>query len=145
MKPSPVTRFLSLLTTLGLLAGCSSTPPIHLAGIGGLSWQLVKYQGGNGAVLTPDDKAKYTVAFKNNGNLSVRFDCNRGTGDWILNGPNQLRFGPLDITRVVCPSGSWHDQLVRQWPFIRTYVVKSGHLYLSLASDGGSYEFEPIP
>jgi para-nitrobenzyl esterase len=38
-----------------------------------------------------------------------------------------------------------HDQLVRQWPFIRSYVVKGGHLYLSLAAGGGSYEFEPIP
>jgi para-nitrobenzyl esterase len=141
----PVKRFLVWLIAVGTLVGCSSTPPVRLAGIGGLSWQLVKFQGGNGAVLTPDDKTKYTVAFANNGNVKVRFDCNRGRGEWILNGPNQLHFGPLDITRVVCPPGSMHDQLVRQWPFIRSYAVKGGHLYLSLAADGGSYEFEPTP
>ena len=137
-------RLLLLLVTLGMVMGCSSTP-VHLAGIGGISWQLVKYQGGGGAILVPDDKTKYTVAFANNGNVNVRFDCNRGRGVWILNGPNQLSFGPLALSRATCPPGSLHDQLVRQWPFIRSYVVQGGQLYLSLMANGGSYQFEPIP
>ncbi len=137
-------RSLLLLVTLGMVMGCSSTP-VHLAGIGGISWRLVKFQGGDGATLAPDDKAKYTVAFANDGNVSVRFDCNRGRGVWVLNGPNQLSFGPLALTRAMCPPGSLHDQLVRQWPFIRSYVVQGGHLYLSLMANGGSYELEPIP
>ena len=58
-------RSLLLLVTLGIVMGCSSTPPVHLGGIGNTSWQLVKFQGGDGTVLTPDDKAKYTVAFAN--------------------------------------------------------------------------------
>ena len=142
---SSMTRSLPLLLMLGMVMGCSSTPPARLAGIGGVSWQLVKFQGRDGAVLTPDDKTKYTVAFTNKGNVSVRFDCNRGSGEWILDGPNQLHFGPLSLTRVMCPPGSLHDQMARQWPFIRSYVVKDGRLYLSLAGSGGSYEFEPIP
>ena len=135
-------RYLWLLVTLGLLAGCSSTPPVHLAGIGDTSWRLVKFQGGDGGVLTPDDKAKYTVAFTNSGDVTVRFDCNKGRGSWILNGPNQVRFGPLAITRTVCPPGSLHDHLVKQWSLIRSYTLKDGRLYLSLMADGGSYELE---
>ena len=138
-------RSLSLLLALGILAGCASSPPVRLAGIGNTSWQLVKFQGGNGAVLTPDDKAKYTVAFKNDGNVSVRFDCNRGRGSWILTGPNELRFGPLALTRAACVPGSLHDHFVKQWPNVRSYNVKDGHLFLSLIADGGSYEFEPMP
>ena len=137
-------RSLLLLVTLGIVMGCSSTPPVHLGGIGNTSWQLVKFQGGDGTVLTPDDKAKYTVDFANDGNLSVRFDCNRGRGSWILNGPNELRFGPLALTRVVCPPGSMHDHLAWQWSFVRSYTVRSGHLFLSLMADGGNYEFEPM-
>jgi hypothetical protein len=29
------------------------------------------------------------------------------------------------------------------WPYIRSYVMKDGHLFLSLMADGGIYEFEP--
>ena len=136
-------RFLLLLVTLGIVVGCAPTP-VHLAGIGGTSWQLVKFQGGDGMVLMPDDKAKYTVAFANDGNVSVRFDCNRGRGEWILNGPNQLRFDLLALTRAICPPGSLHDHLVRQWPFVRAYTVTGGHLYLSLMADVGSFEFERV-
>ncbi len=137
-------RSLVMLVTLGVVVGCAPTPTVHLAGIGDTSWQLVKFQGGDGKVLMPEDKAKYTVAFANDGNVSVRFDCNRGRGTWILTGPNQLRFGPIALTRAVCPPGSLHDHLARQWPFVRSYAVNGGHLFLSLMADGGNYEFEPI-
>jgi len=36
------------------------------------------------------------------------------------------------------------DQIVKQWGFIRSYLIKDGHLFLSLMADGGVYEFEPI-
>jgi len=137
-------RSLLMLVTLGVVVGCAPTPPVHLAGIGDTSWQLVKFRGGDGTVLMPDDKAKYTVAFANDGNVSVRFDCNRGRGAWILTGPKQLRFGPIALTRAVCPPGSLHDHLARQWPFVRSYTVNGGHLFLSLMADGGNYEFEPM-
>ena len=138
-------RSLLLLVTLGLVLGCAPTPQVRLAGIGGTSWQLVKFQGGDGTVLVPDDKTKYTVAFANDGNVSVRFDCNRGRGAWILTGPNQLQFGLLGLTRTICPPGSLHDHLARRFPFVRSYTLKDGHLFLSLMADGGSYEFEPMP
>jgi len=137
-------RFLLLMVTLGAIAGCMG-PKMHLAGLGDTSWQLVKFQGGDGTVLTPDDKTKYTVAFTNNGDLNVRFDCNRGRGTWILNGPNEVRFGPLALTRVMCPPGSMHDHLVKQWPQVRSYSLKGGRLYLSLRADTGTYELERIP
>jgi len=37
-----------------------------------------------------------------------------------------------------------HDQIVRNWEFIRSYVVRDGHLFLALKADSGIYEFEPI-
>jgi para-nitrobenzyl esterase len=37
---------------------------------------------------------------------------------------------------------AWVDQIVRQWPSIRSYILKDGHLFLSLMADGGIYEFE---
>ncbi len=94
-------------------------------------------------MLTPDDRAKYTIDFGAGGQLTARVDCNRGRGTWKSSGPNQLQFGPLALTRAKCPPGSLHDQIVKQWGNIRSYVMKDGHLFLSLMADGGIYEFEP--
>lgn len=76
--------------------------------------------------------------------MSVRIDCNQGSGTWKSTGPNQLEFGPLALTRMMCPAGSLHDRMVKHWPLVRSYIIKEGHLFLSLMADGGSYEFEPM-
>jgi para-nitrobenzyl esterase len=110
----------------------------------GTSWQLVKFQGNDGTTLTPDDRAKYTIAFEAGGRVIARVDCNRGQGSWTATAPNQLQFGPLALTRAQCPAGSLHDHIVKQWGNIRSYVVREGHLFLALMADGGIYELEPI-
>ncbi|HEY7240825.1 MAG TPA: META domain-containing protein [Burkholderiales bacterium] len=136
-------RRLILLGSLVVL-GCAQTQPQSAAAaLGGTSWQLVKFQGGDGSVLTPDDRSKYTLAFAVDGVVNARIDCNRGRGGWKSSGPNQLEFGPMAITRAMCPAGSLHDQIVKQLPHVRSYVMKDGHLFLSLVADGGIYEFEP--
>jgi para-nitrobenzyl esterase len=125
--------------------GCAQLAPSQPQRLAGTSWQLVKFQGGDGTVRTPDDRTKYTLAFADDGIFTVRFDCNRGRGGWKSLGPNQLEFGAMAMTRAACPPGSLHDQLVKHWAYVRSYVFKGGHLYLSLMADGGIYEFEPRP
>lgn len=73
----------------------------------------------------------------------MRIDCNRGRGGWKSAAPGQVEFGPMAITRAACPPDSLHDHIVKRWPYVRTYVIKGGRLYLSLMADGGIYEFEP--
>ena len=127
-----------------LLAGCAALAPAAPQ-LGGTSWQLVRFQGGDGKVLTPDDKTKYTLAFGTDGRLSARIDCNRASGAWKSPGPGQLDLsGPMAMTRAQCPPGSMHDQIVRQLPFVRSYIVRNGRLFLSLMADGGIYELEPL-
>jgi len=113
--------------------------------LAGTSWQLVTFQGSDDKTLTPDDRSKYTLAFGTDGTVSARFDCNRGRGKWTSPDGVQLELGPLALTRAMCPPGSLHDRLVKDWGFVRSYVIKDGHLFLSLMADGGIYEFEPIP
>jgi para-nitrobenzyl esterase len=138
----------TLLAVLLLAIACSphvQTPPQNAAGgLGGTSWQLVKFQSSDEKTLTPDDKAKYTIAFETDGRVSARIDCNFGPGTWKSSGPNQLQFGPLALTRAMCPPGSLHDRIAKDWEFVRSYTIKDDHLFLSLMADGGIYEFEPI-
>jgi para-nitrobenzyl esterase len=130
---------------LVLATGCAQATSRGGDSLAGTSWQLVKIQGSDDTVVVPDDKSKYTLAFAPDGSLSARIDCNRGRGTWKSSGPNQLELGPMALTRAMCPPGSLHDRMVRQLPFVRSYVIKDGRLFLSLMADGGIYEFERVP
>jgi putative lipoprotein len=121
--------------------GPASSPS---SGLAGTSWQLVEFQSMDDTKLTPDDRTKYTIEFAAGGQLTARIDCNRGRGTWKSSGPSQIQFGPLALTRAQCPPGSLHDQIVKQWGNIRSYVIRDGHLFLALMMDGGIYEFEPV-
>jgi para-nitrobenzyl esterase len=136
------------LAVLLLAFACSARtqipPKSAAADLGGTAWQLVNFRGSDNKTLTPDDKAKYTIVFETDGRVSARIDCNRGRGTWKSSGPNQLQFGPLALTRALCPPGSLYDRIAKDWEFVRSYTIKDGHLFLSLMADGGIYEFEPI-
>lgn len=118
-------------------------PPASPSSLQGTTWQLVKFQGGDGTTLTPDERSKYTFDFAAGGRVSVRVDCNRGRGTWKTAGSSQLELGPLALTRAMCAKGSLHDHIVKQWTFVRSFVIRDGHLFLSLMADGGTYELEP--
>ena len=63
--------------------GIQAQPPAakkNESGLAGTSWQLVRIQYMDDKVLTPDDPAKYTLAFGTDGRVSMRIDCNRATG-----------------------------------------------------------------
>jgi heat shock protein HslJ len=111
--------------------------------LGGKSWALVRFQGSDGKALVPDDRSKYAIAFEPDGNVSVRIDCNRGRGTWKSSGPNQISFGPLALTRAMCPPAPLNDRMARDWEYVRSYTLRNGQLFLSLMADGGTYEFGP--
>ena len=145
-----------LLTTLGVLAGCESTPTKPAApaasapgttqgNLEGTNWRLVQIVYGDGTIRAAIERSRYTIGFGASGVLNVRFDCNRGRGSWKSAGPGNLEFGDLALTRAMCPTGSLYDDLVRQWPHVRSYLFKDGRLFLSLMADGGTLEFEPSP
>jgi para-nitrobenzyl esterase len=126
------------------MANTAIAQSIQSPELAGTSWQLVKFEGSDDKTLTPDDRSKYTIEFAAAGQLTARVDCNRGRGTWKSTGPKQIAFGPLALTRAMCPAGSLHDQIVKQWGNIRSYVIRDGHLFLALMADGGIYEFEPV-
>jgi len=140
--------FSTLLTVLlpVIIATITARPPQQKAAtdLGGTSWQLVKFQGSDDRTLTPDDKAKYTVSFAADGGVSVRIDCNRGHGVWKSSGANQIEFGPMALTQAMCPGAPLNDRIPKDWSYVRSYLLKDGHLFLSLMADGGVYEFEPM-
>ena len=123
----------------------STAAPASSANLEGSSWRLVQIAMSDGVTRPAIERSRYTLGFGAAGVLNVRFDCNRGRGSWTSAGPGRIEFGALALTRALCPMGSLHDELVRQWPHVRGYLVKDGRLYLTLMADGGTIEFEPAP
>lgn len=146
----PLTPVL-ILAVLATAAGCSSSREEAAEeesvpapeGLEGIEWHLVRFEGGDGTVLAPDDPSKYTLTFQPGGRLDARVDCNRGHGAWKSAGRSHVELGELALTRAMCPPGSLHDQVVKQLPYVRSYVLRDGHLFLSLMADGGIFELEP--
>ena len=130
---------------LALACGCANLGADAPAALAGTEWQFVKFTGGDGKVLTPDDKSKYTLALGADGRFNVRFDCNRGFGGWKSPGESRIEFGAMGLTRALCGPESLHDHFVRQWPHVHSYVIRGGNLHLALMADGGIFEFEPVP
>lgn len=96
------------------------------------------------------EPGRFTLAFERDGRVALRLDCNRGAGDYRvvpatdgLSG--SLSFGPLVATRAMCESPHLDERLARDLPYVRSYVLKDGKLYLSLMADGGIYEWVPRP
>jgi heat shock protein HslJ len=119
----------------------------HVSDLTGTSWRLVEFKGSDNTVLKPKDRNKYTVVFGDGGRLSVVVDCNQGHGTWGSDGPGHVTFGALGLTMMECPEdGAKLDgNLETQWENVTSYAVKGGHLFLSLKTDAGTYEFERLP
>jgi heat shock protein HslJ len=144
-----ITKASSTVLVLGVALAAAphargQTQSLPSGELGGTSWELEKFQGGDGKTLNPSEKSRYTVAFNADGKVDVRIDCNRGRGSWSSSGPNQLTFGPLALTRAMCPSAPLNDRIALDWQHVRSYIMRDGHLFLSLMADGGIYEFEPL-
>jgi para-nitrobenzyl esterase len=134
-----------LLLAFTVSARAQSTTHTSATDLNGTSWQLVKFQSGNDKPLTPKDSTKYTITFDKEHGVSLRIDCNRGHTSWKSSGPSQLEFGPMALTRAMCPPSPITDRLPVDWQNICTYTIKSRHLFLSLNDNAGTYEFSPIP
>ncbi len=140
-RPAFGQRFVGIVLLIHVCAWAQQAPRDAADDLAGTSWRLVKFQGSE--TLMPDDPAKYTVTFDAGQAVSVRIDCNRGRGGWSSEGRNQIRFGPMALTRAMCPPAPLNDRLEKDWDAIRSYRLKEGHLFLELTGDGGAYEFEP--
>ena len=66
--------------------------------LNGTSWQLVKFQGPDERIFTPDDRSKYTIKFGADGRVVARVDCNRASSTWKATAKGALDFGSWSRT-----------------------------------------------
>ena len=123
----------------------TSTPePAATPELAGTSWQLVEIQSMDDTDTVPDDPTKYTLTFTDDG-ARILADCNRGTGSYTSASPGQLMFGVIAATQALCAPDSISDTYMKQFQWVRSYVLENGHLFLATMADGSIIEFEPLP
>jgi heat shock protein HslJ len=120
------------------------------AALAGTEWRLVEFQSMDDAVgiKKPADPSLYTMRLDADGTVALRLNCNRASGTWQAQaGPDttsgQFTFGPLAATQALCPPPSMDEHVSAQAPFVRSYLLKDGRLFLSLMADGGIIVWEP--
>ena len=141
-------RMMGLVVAGLAIAGCAigmssdrnerSTDPQAIIG---KTWQWV-------ATVTPVEKItvtepeRYTIFLMADGKVQVRFDCNRGGGNYKVS-EGQLSFGPMMSTRMACPPDSLDSAFMRDLQRVVSFFVEDGALYLELPEDGGLMVFRP--
>lgn len=120
---------------------------VPLAGTG---WQLVAFQSMDDTIGTqrPDDPSRYTMFLHEDGTVTMRLNCNHASGRWSVEpagdgSSGRFQLGPLSATHALCSSPGLDKSVLAQAPFISSYLLKDGNLYLSLMADGGIYSWGP--
>lgn len=134
-------KLAALVVLTGLIASNSFAGTDNLSGT---SWQLISIKSMNDKVKVPAASARYILGFQSGHSVSILADCNRATGSWTANDSNGIRFGEIAATQAICPPPSLSQDFLDQLTWVRSYVLKDGHLYLATMADGSIIEFEPI-
>jgi len=107
------------------------------------SWEMVEIQSMDDNAWAPEDPSRYTLVFEADGAAYMQLDCNRGRGSWTSEGPGQLTFGPVASTNALCQDDGLSERYARQFEWVRSYVMRDGHLFLATMADGAIIEFRP--
>lgn len=132
------------VTDVTTVSTAEPAPPPVTASITLRTWQLVRIQMMDGAVLVPDHPTKYRLELGSDGRASVRADCNRGSCSYKLEG-RSLTFGALATTRATCPPGSISDRYLAQLAQVTSWLERDGKLHLATRANGSILEFQPAP
>ena len=126
--------------------------PHVLASLAGTDWQLVEFQSMDDSIGTirPADPSVFTMRLNGDGTVHMRLDCNRATGSWSVEpaadgASGRFAFGQLAGTRALCPPPNLDERILTDAQYVRGYLLRKGHLYLSLMADAGIYVWGPVP
>jgi heat shock protein HslJ len=112
-----------------------ATPPSTELPLVNTSWYLQDFKTDKGALVAVSNPRDYTVAFAPNGQLTIRADCNSGTGSYSA-GDGKISIKVLEMSQATCnPSSLWQQylQALQQAP---TYLQTNDTLTLNVPPKG---------
>jgi heat shock protein HslJ len=127
---------LVLILAAGAIA-CDENP-VGPSQIRNITWKLETVERPGTATITVPNPEQFTVRFEDNGNLSVRADCNSCGGSYTLDGAS-LSISAVACTRVACPVPGLDTIFTQALESIRSATVSGQQLTISGA--GGTLRF----
>ncbi len=108
----------------------------------GATWEWQETVGGDDAVVAPDDPARYTLSFNDDGTANIQADCNQVVASYSID-ESLLTIEPGPSTLALCPEGSLSDAYIRMLAAASSYEMDGDDLVISLFDDAGTMQFSP--
>lgn len=108
------------------------------------AWQLVKILSMDDTVYQPSEADVHTLVFGATGDLEIHSACNTGTAHWAIDLPSSIRFTAIETESHDCQPDSLSGRFLAQLEWVRSFVLRDGHLYLATMADGAIIEFRPL-
>ena len=104
------------------------------------SWTWISAFYEDGRVVKPKNSADFGIVFTNDGRISIKTDCNSGSGSYTVEG-GKIAFGPIASTKMYC-EGSQESEFFQLISNSTGYLFTSkGELILQLKFDSGTVTF----
>jgi heat shock protein HslJ len=115
----------------------------------GQIWQWLAFidpaDGDESHDIEVDNPSQYTLELLADGTYVIQADCNRGGGNFSIDG-SSLTLEPGFMTLAACPPESLSDRFVSLLVNVVTFVFDAdGQLVLNLKLDAGDMIFAPVP
>ncbi len=132
----------TLVTAAFLVSGCTETlsdeepESISLNDIADIDWHwsaLIETEPASQSVVPYPEN--YIITFAEDGTYSIKADCNRGSGNFILDG-NELTLNPGPITLAYCGPESLDTQYLALLSNVTSISLDNDQLVLNLGENG---------
>ena len=120
----------------------ATTPPASSSLLGTWLWQRTELS--DDSIITVADPSKYILGLLPDGRLTLRADCNQGSGAYTVSGA-RLTLQPGPMTLAACPAGSQDTVFLRDLRQVVTFVRDGENLVLNMRIDSGNMIFSPQP
>jgi len=150
MKLSTMVRLLSVLCLVYIMCGCATNTLTGKNERSNDPGQAMSRTWQWESTITPVERItvptpeRYTLFLNEDGKAEIRFDCNRGGGEYMI-AAGKLSFGPLISTRMACPEGSLDGPFIRDLQRVASFFIEDRQLYLELPYDSGTMRFREVP
>ncbi len=135
----PVTPTVTAPLT-GTQPAAPAEPTVSFDDLTNQDWQWTAFTDAvNGAQEIPTP-AKYVVSFLPSGTVRVTADCNRGAGQYQVDGAS-ISIAVQAMTRAQCPPGSLSTQFIQYLDAAAIWFVQDGDLFIDLFADSGTMRF----
>ena len=106
----------------------------------GITWKWQQSRYNNDTYATPQNPSRYTIAFRPEGALSIRADCNRAGGKYTIQ-KSSLTIEVTHSSRAACPPDSLEQTFLRDLNSAAIYFIREGDLYIDLMYGSGTMKF----